>query len=373
MRIAYLVGEDLDKHPGLKYKIDKQIRFWESGGHEVYRVLHSLGRVESPDGGDILQEKVPDFGRKIRWFSLFKKLTWQYRFIYRALKYVQPDLSYTRYLFPARGITLIAKPAGKLIMEVNSDDRSEYMQNNKVSGLFNLVFRPLFLKKISGFVFVSFELRNCRSFRAYHAASKTVISNGIDILDFPFREHSQNNKPALVFVGSPGQTWHGLDKIKFIADRLNECTINIVGPGSVECERIWGSLPSNVICHGYLKGKEVKELLSTMDLGIGTLALHRKNMNEACPLKVRQYLAHGLPVINGCRDSDLRRDKKFYLELPNSENNVILNIEKIERFVYDVFGNSDMRKDVRDFARSALANDFKEAGRVAFFKEVISK
>lgn len=36
---------------------------------------------------------------------------------------------------------------------------------------------------------------------------------------------------------------------------------------------------------------------------IGTLALHRKNMTEASPLKTREYLAHGFPVIIGYKDT----------------------------------------------------------------------
>jgi hypothetical protein len=80
--------------------------------------------------------------------------------------------------------------------------------------------------------------------------------------------------------------------------------------------------PSNVTAHGFLEQKQYRPLLVAADLGVGPLALHRKHMDEACPLKTREYLAMGLPVITAHRDPDFPGPVPFLLELPNREHNV---------------------------------------------------
>jgi len=44
-------------------------------------------------------------------------------------------------------------------------------------------------------------------------------------------------------------------------------------------------------------------LMGAADVGVGALALERKNMREAQPIKTRHYLGSGLPVIIGYQDT----------------------------------------------------------------------
>src|SRR5207249_11205578 len=66
---------------------------------------------------------------------------------------------------------------------------------------------------------------------------------------------------------------------------------------------------------------------------LGSLALHRNGMNEASPLKVGTYLACGLPVIIGYRDTRFPDGAPFLLNIGNHENNVGSSIPRIESFV----------------------------------------
>ena len=63
-------------------------------------------------------------------------------------------------------------------------------------------------------------------------------------------------------------------------------------------------------------------ILASSDVALGTLALHRKGMSEAAPLKVREYLLRGIPVVIGYDDPDLADRPWFVLQLPNTESNV---------------------------------------------------
>ena len=67
--------------------------------------------------------------------------------------------------------------------------------------------------------------------------------------------------------------------------------------------------------------EDLDRLAETCDIGIGSLALFRNQMQEACTLKVREYWARGLPFVLGYDDSDLINNKAlepFYLKLPMS-------------------------------------------------------
>ena len=84
--------------------------------------------------------------------------------------------------------------------------------------------------------------------------------------------------------------------------------------------------------HGRLPREAALRLLDRADVGLGTLALHRKGMAEASALKMREYLAVGLPVIYGNEDRDVDPLEPWVLRLPNTESNVDDGLDEIDRF-----------------------------------------
>jgi len=368
MRIAYLLAEDLSRHPGLKHKIDGQISRWAKDGHDVYRVMHFAGSVIGPDGHlrnfDQVLATPPTVKGKI-WQLL--RLSRQHAFAASALKSIQPDITYSRYLFPSWDVQKIASHAGKLIIEINSNDISEFAAKHILTGAFNKIFRGKVLSMANGLVFVTRELACSPAFSSF-TKRRIVLANGVESTLFSFVQNPGNAKPQLVFIGSPGQLWHGLNKLISLSKILTECTIHVIGPGKQECLDLWGELPTNVMIHGYLNAADAQELTSRMDVGISTLALHRNKMNEACPLKVRQYLAQGLPVLAASEDTDIPDNQSFYLRLPNCENNITQSAQRISDFVYEAFGNTALRKKAREFAMVAMGVDSKESERLRFFQ-----
>lgn len=371
MRIAYLLGENPKTHPGLSEKVTGQVQAWLARGHECFIVLHGIGQVIGPDGNPQLQDSFLAEGlrdaNKLRKLWRFSE---QYRFIARALAHIRPTLTYSRYMFPFPGLIHALRAAGPLIVEVNSNDRMEYFTKHKYTGFYNWLFRDRLFKRADGLVFMTDELAMSASFSSYPAPRK-VIANGIRVENFPFVEDTGNTSPQLCFIGSPGQAWHGLDKLLPLALALPECTLHIIGPSREQCLSVWQTLPPNVLCHGYLDGPSSSALLSRMDIGISTLALHRNNMNEACPLKVRHYFALGLPVIAGYTDPDIMDECNFVLSLPNAEENISGHLPEIIRFVQRTFRNNRLRKAVRDYASIHMDASGKEAARLDFIERIL--
>ena len=370
MKIAYLLAEDYTKHSGLKRKIDGQIKRWVDAGHIVYKVLHYSGSIESPDGVvSSLQNNFSfQFQNKGKFHKLLR-LSEQYSFAARALKQIRPDLTYSRYTFPSFGVVNIGKNAGKLVYEINSDDSAEYLSKNYLTGIFNKIFRHRVLRMAKGFIFVTGELANSKEFSSF-SKIRTVIANGVECDQFAYVRSPENPTPQLGFIGSPGQSWHGIDKLLSLAKILPHCRIHVIGPSKQECEGLWGELPGNMVVYGYLDSVAADKIMASMDVGISSLALHRNGMNEACPLKVRQYLAQGLPVLAASIDTDFSEKKEFYFLLPNCENNVITNASAINDFIAKAHGNTEMREKSRIFASIKLSVDNKEAIRLKFFDQI---
>jgi hypothetical protein len=166
-------------------------------------------------------------------------------------------------------------------------------------------------------------------------------------------------------VGSPGMNWHGVDKLFPLAEEYPELAINIVGYRPEDFEV---PIPSNIHLHGYLEQVDVKKILADTDVVFGTLALHRKKMMEASPLKVREALGYSIPVILAYQDTDfMDMESDCFLFLPNSENNITENAKLIRDFSFRSIG---MRVD-RALVYKRIDQRVKEEVRLEFFNDMI--
>jgi hypothetical protein len=192
-----------------------------------------------------------------------------------------------------------------------------------------------------------------------------VISNGIDLSAFSPLDAPNNETPRLVFIGTPGYSWHGVDKLVELARAFPDLQVDIVGyDGLPEYE----PLPSNLTLHGYLSAEGYRKIMAGCDLAISTLALHRKGMEEACPLKTRECLAYGLPMVMPYVDTDLKdMDVEFLLRIPNKEDNIQTHGQAVHDFAYRMRGQRVERNLI-----TSIDQVTKEAERIRFFEEIMS-
>jgi Glycosyltransferase Family 4 len=347
MKIAYVVAEGLALEHGVSKKILNQILFWVSEGHEVKLFYYSnkpLNKIFENVNFEIIR-----YSHRIDFVLNSTRL--------KEVEYWGPDIIYFRnYLF-SRSFNRLMKKL-PVVLEINSDDVAESKVSlPRLERLFHLVTREINLRNASGIICVTYELEELFS---KYTKVITTIPNGINS---PFIGKSKKNKMnrfQVVFLGSAKQQWHGIDKVNDIAKALPSIDFHIIGT-----REITDAAP-NLCQYGYLSEEEYKSILETCDVGIGTLALHRKNMNEACPLKTREYLKYGLPIVIGYKDSDfIGKEKSFILEIPNKENNVESNVPRILEFIENSRNISYTKDDVIH-----IFSDFKERRRLEFLKKV---
>ena len=354
MRIAYVCYWNKLSRDGVEKKIAAQTGRWSAVGHEVD--VFCLSRAA---------ESHPSW-RTVRFSSVQERPAATLRLM-REIAARDPDIVYLRYDVFVPPLTRVLRRFPSVI-EINADDREEARLRTKRRRrgvAYNAISRALHLRAADGLVCVTHELARSPSFAAFRKPT-IVIGNGVDLDVVQPLPAPRNAQPRVAFLGSVNQTWHGVDKLLDLARALPEWEFDIVG---YEPGRLPGAPPPNVAAHGSLPREDYEPILGRADVAVGTLGLHRKNMREACPLKVREYLAYGLPTIIGYEDTDFVGETPwFLLRLPNVEQNVRNGVDDVRAFVQSVLGRRVPREQVSD----RIGARPKEARRIAFFESVVA-
>jgi glycosyltransferase involved in cell wall biosynthesis len=243
---------------------------------------------------------------------------------------------------------------------VNGDDLAEFRLTSRKRYLLARATRGLLLRHAAGLVFVTHELAAKPSFAGFHRPS-SVVANGIDLSSIEPAPPRQNETPRLIFIGHPSSPWHGLDEVQAIADANPTWRFDIVGPGP---EELAATTP-NLEVHGLLAPSQYQALLAAADVAVGSLALYRAGIDEASTLKVREYLAAGLPVVIGYHDTDFPKGAPFILQVPNVPAGVRSAMEALRAFVESWLGRRVPRSEV-----GHLDVRVKEATRLRFIEAV---
>lgn len=362
MRIAYIsLHWPRTVSSGVGKKIIRHINAWRAAGHEVELFMHTAQRsLDAP----LIPGKVFTYNERGRLRGEWKRISAVYRMM-RAVKSYAPDLIYLRYgmyVYPIHHLSLIAP----FIEEMNTNDIHQHARLGQVYSLYNRITRGWIIKRASGLVCMSDEIA-----RDVHNARfkkpSLILGDSIDLDNIPPLPAPKNDQPQIAFIGSPDSPWQGVDKLVPFASRFHDISVHLIGYDRVDGH---SSLPANLHLHGYLDKVQYVKILASMDCAIGSLALHRIRLNESSPLKTRECLAFGLPMILPYKDTDLDDlDCKFLLKIPNKEDNIQTHGEAIREFAYRVRG---VRAD-RAMLKDRIDSTHKEEIRLKFFEEIIKE
>lgn len=360
MRIAYVtihVAPEIIQG-GVGKKIQSQMKIWREQNHEATLFSLAPAEIKLPETREfVFNNNLNLVQREINRSVTLKNML-------SNIQEYQPDLIYLRYglySYPLHRIFEIAP----VVIETNSNDIIEYRSRGYFFYWMNRLTRNLTLAPARGYIVPTHELVTL--LRLKPEKSVQVLSNGVDVKEARVLPPTNNKKPVITLIGSPGMNWHGVDKLVQLAKLYSDLQINIVGYSSKDVQ---DDLPANVTLHGFLGREALLKVLAQTDVACGTLALHRKNMEEACPLKVREALSYGIPLILGYKDTDLEKVKiETILQIPNIEDNITSNAERVREFAYEMIGKRMDLKEVLPY----LDQYKKEEIRLAFFQSVLTQ
>ncbi len=360
MRIIYICDR-LTSTSGIFQKVLAQAQEWERVGHTVWiatpndlkpqrpaRLIAGLPyRTDDAGGKRLLTARFAEQVRR-RGLSNFA--------LGQAAAKLKVDLIYTRELPQGIGLRQFMR-SHRIVLEINGDALQEI--DGRIARARRRRLRNMMMAGSSGVVFVSNELRrNC----GISGINSIVIANPcLPRSDGVEYRRNRGQRPMIGFIGSFRHYWYGIDKVVYLARQLPGFDFTVIG------DRIDG--PDNLNCYANLTRAESDRIISRLDVGLSSLALHRKGMEEASTLKSRHYLSMGVPIIQAYRDTDIPSDTECVLEISNAENNCHDWLDEIERFVWKAFKSDNFSEQALELASGPLSLAEKERVRLGFLED----
>jgi len=346
-------------------KIIQHMEQWRKAGHAVkfFSHMHELEQPEDLVEGSYYSYKINHgfIGRIQTELSRIKAV----KKMIAAVKNYRPDIIYLRwsiYVYPVQGLLFIAPS----ILEINTNDVEEHKHLGFLKYLYNRITRWLVFRFSSGMIFVTYELSKLNVFKKYKKPF-CVIGNGINFSETKIFKPPNNHVPHLLFLGTEGMEWHGVEKLIVFSREYPDVIVDVVGYQDLHIKE---NLPQNLVFHGYLGGRSLDRIFEKTDCAIGTMSFHQIGLTEASPIKTRQYLASGIPSILPYYDTDLKDlNTEFILQIPNKSNNIQTHGQEIHDFVYAMRGKRVPRNLIYDRIDSSV----KEAERLRFFARILEQ
>lgn len=188
------------------------------------------------------------------------------------------------------------------------------------------------------------------------------LYNGISVKAVKVIEPKPHNGINILCISSC-EFWHGYERLLYgVTDYLSmsnnpkEFHVNIVGDGPYLnlYKKIVSdnSIEKYVKFLGELKGEELDALYDSIDISIGTLGCHRKNLTVSSELKSRESFAKGIPFAGSCDiDIFMAHPTEYFLKLQEGESPV--QIESIINFTETIYSSSSRKQvisNIRNYA-----------------------
>jgi hypothetical protein len=313
------------------YELDENIKFII-----FYEADKPLINSISPN---LIFEKLPKFFFKTG--SFFTP-----RFIVNYVNLKKYDLIFSRiYGFSPFFFLFFRKRKFKLIVEYHTKIVKEYI----AVGRFDLALAYWIFKNLSDLVIdakicVTDEIAKIESFNK----PIVTITNGFKHkkIDLPAFQYFRGDSLRILMICSKLQPWHGIERFFKSIVHWQESNPNLILKIDIVGEIYQSSfkkikLPQHILFHGSKNDNEIIELAKNANMGLSTIGLFMKNMEEARPLKSREYISMGLPFIYGYKDDEINLTSDMLgFNVPN--NNSLLILDNILEWLHKI--DSDREK-----------------------------
>lgn len=362
MKIAfiYLLFE---KNAGIERAIKEKAYAISSLGNENIN-LFVINPTDEYSEGIVTYKKLKS---KIFPFCYLDFLFKRYSFIEKISTISNYDYIILRYPYAdGSGVSFVKRH--KVITEHHTNELSEISSNLKIKApiyvkvikkiryLLENKYGSQIIRNGKGIIAVTDEIKDIELKKVNDQIPSITIPNGITVANINQTgfERFDGQQLNLVCLLSRFNLWQGFDRLlNAIENYRGEIKIFLHLIGNFDSKILNKHYISleYVQLHGEKEGAELDNILRKMHLGVAGLGLFRKNMEEACALKVRDYTARGLPFIIGHRDPDLSyvdQDRKFYLSFENNDSPI--DIKKIISFA-EKMSKGENPKIIPDYMR----------------------
>lgn len=190
------------------------------------------------------------------------------------------------------------------------------------------------------------------------------IHNGVNVDEIPVRHPSASpdGKIHLLAVASMSAL-HGYDRIirglaswqdpmarRYVLDMVGD-----EGDGSLQEWKVLVQklgMEDRVIFHGKMTGDALTNLYNQATIGISSLGIYRIGLKAASVLKLREYMARGLPFLYAHEDPDIEETMPWCLKMPNDDSDIPM--EKLQEFIQSLSREKDLPDRMRAYAKKNM-------------------
>lgn len=199
--------------------------------------------------------------------------------------------------------------------------------------------------------------------------------NGVEVDTIePLADERPEDAIHMAFLCGSFAPWHGLDLIlDALESHVNQAEVepvylHLIGRLNPDQENRVKQINAiagtdYIVAHGRKNQDEYRQIMARCQIGLGTLAMQRIQMEEGATLKVRELLAMGLPLYSGHTDTVLPPEFPYYVKGPVTMSDIIA-------FARDMQAVS--RDTVRDASRPYVDKRKWVEGLLDFLKSIRS-
>lgn len=292
-----------------------------------------------------------------------------------------PEIIIKRYGYEdIHTLKLVQKFKNKFVLEVNTDQLEQIRSVWNYKSIWSSplwqsymfyserIYSSKILKKTRGVVCVTRELEGrVRTKLGMNYNGKVItISNGVETQDYEAQFPKISSTWNFIMIMGVNSEWNGLDIIAGKIDENPNLNLKLHVVGNVD------QITKNekIVYHGRKSKVQIDELIKSENIhaGVGTLALERKGISEASPLKVREYLSRGLPVLYNYNDTDIDSDEDFkeqYMLKFDGE----LDLKEVSNKLSKIYDEQSVNDKIKSWAKENI--DFKI--KLAEYIKIIEK
>ncbi len=220
---------------------------------------------------------------------------------------------------------------------------------NKLRTLLRLSYETLFWPIIYSSVDHLVVIKSKKKARMYK--KMVCISNGVDPSDLHKKQYNQQDTSDTISMVAVGTIYpyHGYDRILLGLQQYKtescgkKVEIHFVGESDTmtKLKQLTQDLGLDSVCfHGVKTTEELNQLYEQFDIGLGCLALHRRNADIDTTLKIIEYYCRSVPVVTSGESPMDVYHPEYTIHIEDSDNPV--DIADLVRQYNDIPGKSQI-------------------------------
>lgn len=188
------------------------------------------------------------------------------------------------------------------------------------------------------------------------------ILNGVDVDRFSLHKPRADAEDIHMLALASMSRWQGYDRLlhAMAAYHGNEkLVLHMAGEDGDGSLAQWRALAEElgiadqVVFEGAVYGEKLDDLVACCDIGIGGLGLYRKKQFVSMPLKLREYMACGLPFVYAVDDPTMPDEPRFCLRIPNDDS--IPDMEQLVTFAKQAKTDAEAPALMHAYAREHMS------------------